>query len=64
MGHEITSKAVFTAQVTSLAHEYADEAEHQEGSNYWRRMFNTDDEVLDDFILYIQNRRNPSGEQT
>ena len=64
MGHEITSGAVFTAQVTSLAHEYADELEHGEGSYVWRGMFNTDDEVLDDFILYIQNRRNPSGDKS
>lgn len=57
MALNITSNAVFTAHMSSLAHEYADEAEHQEGTDYWKDSFKTDQEVEDDFILYIQNRR-------
>lgn len=61
MSLNITSCAVFTAHMSSLAHEYADEAEHQDGKEYWKDNFETDEQVEDDFILYIQNRRNRSG---
>ena len=44
--------------MTSLIHEYVDEAEHQEGKSYWRDNFMTDKEVYADFILYVQNKYN------
>lgn len=61
MAREITSSAVFTAYITSKAHEYAAEAEHQEGPTYWKNFFESDEAVIDDFIMYLQNIRNKSG---
>jgi len=52
----ITSRAVFKAQMMSLVIEYIDEAEHQEGQSYLRDNFTTDKEVYADFILYVQNK--------
>lgn len=60
----MTTKADFIIKVNELMLEYAAEAEHQEGEGYWEDYFETVDEAVDDFALYLKNIRDPSGERS
>ncbi len=60
----IRNKGRFLEFVVAIAVEYAKELEHlHNGPETWDDEFSTDEEMIDDFILYIQNKRDPSGEQ-
>ena len=56
MAHEMTTRAVFRAQMMSLIVEYIDEAEHQEGDTYLKDFFEDDKQIYQDFILYLQSK--------
>lgn len=58
------TKADFIIKVNELMLEYAAEAEHQEGEDYWKDYFDNVDEAVDDFALYLKNIRDPSGERS
>ncbi len=58
----IRNRGYFISTITSMAIRYANELEHlHNGPETWDDEFDTDEEMIDDFILYIQNMRNPSG---
>jgi len=44
----------FIKDLTGVANLYADEAENQEGKEYWDS-FETTEAVFMDFILFVQN---------
>lgn len=46
------TRAEFIERVFEKAVEYADEAEHQDGGEFWDN-FNNPDEALLDFAMYI-----------
>ena len=41
-------------RLDKLVPEYMDEAEHQDGSEYWAQ-FDTVEEAFNDFVLYLGN---------
>jgi hypothetical protein len=43
----------FLTHVMKRALEYADEAEHQDGQEYWENNFKDVPEMLSDFVLYL-----------
>lgn len=46
----------FISKMSELVLEYADEAEHQDGYEYWDDHFKHVDEAVKDFVIYLQNR--------
>jgi len=51
--HNIKTKQDFLDHMTALLNEYADEAEHQEGEEYWTTYFARDRMVELDFARYV-----------
>jgi|GEM_PF-5133666 hypothetical protein len=54
-------KRQFKKRVRELLKEYIEEAEHQEGTGYWREYFSTVDEAIADFALFLDNVGDPDG---
>lgn len=48
-----TTKAKFKKKVLAMLQEYMDEAEHQDGPEYWKQ-FKTNKEACDDFAIFIK----------
>lgn len=51
------AKAAFRSRVSTAVREYIDEAEHQDGDDYWST-FSDAEEIFDDFLEYWAIRRN------
>ncbi len=49
-----TTRYEFMARVVELSAEYADEAEHQDGEEYWNE-FESSDEAAIDFATYVKD---------
>ncbi len=49
----------FLKELNRLANEYADEAEHQDGSDYWlcgtSHGFESAQQIVADFVMYLEN---------
>ena len=43
----------FLEEVKRLAEEYANEAEHQDGEEYWTNSFDTVDQAMEDFTWFL-----------
>jgi hypothetical protein len=54
------NKKTFLETINNIAREMADEAEHQDGTDYWKQYKTQTDAVLD-FALYLQGLCEPIG---
>lgn len=46
------------AKLLKMFDDYADEAEHQDGYWYWEDNFNNNDEIITDFVAYVEETQN------
>jgi len=48
-------KKRFQAEIRKQLAAYVKEAEHMEGRDYWKNYFETPDQIVEDFGIYLTN---------